>query len=79
MVMVSKFEANLCHFQDIPRYRDMVSQFYADVAMLPVITDQEMGSAMQQLSAQQAEEFDSVAALKELYIYVTKYREPVST
>lgn len=56
----------------------MVSQFYADVAMLPVITDQEMGSAMQQLSAQQAEEFDSVAALKELYIYVTKYREPVS-
>lgn len=57
----------------------MVAQFYSDVAMLPVITDQEMGSAMQQLSAQQAEEFDTVAALKELYIYVTKYREPVST
>lgn len=56
----------------------MVSQFYRDVAMLPIITDQEMGSAMQQLSAQQAEEFDTVAALKELYIYVTKYREPVS-
>ncbi|KAJ8955488.1 hypothetical protein NQ318_003591 [Aromia moschata] len=43
----------------------------------PVITDQEMGSAMQQLSTQQAEEFDMVAALKELYIYVTKYREPI--
>lgn len=56
----------------------MVSQFYSDVAMLPVITDQEMGSAMQQLSAQQAEEFDTVAALKELYIYVAQYREPVS-
>lgn len=56
----------------------MVSQFYTDVGMLPVMTDQEMGSAMQQLSAQQAEEFDTVAALKELYIYVTKYREPVS-
>lgn len=65
-------------FQDIPRYREMVSQFYSDVAMLPVITDQEMGSAMQQLSAQQAEEFDTVAALKELYIYVAQYREPVS-
>lgn len=65
--------------QDIPRYREMVAQFYNDVAMLPVITDQEMGSAMQQLSAQQAEEFDTVAALKELYIYVTKYREPVSS
>ncbi|CAH0562365.1 unnamed protein product [Brassicogethes aeneus] len=63
--------------KDIPRYRDMVSQFYHDVAMLPVITDQEMGSAMQQLSAQQAEEFDTVAALKELYIYVTKYRDQI--
>lgn len=56
----------------------MVSQFYSSVARLPVITDQEMGSAMQQLSSQQAEEFDTIAALKELYIYVTKYREPVS-
>nr|CAI5855263.1 unnamed protein product [Callosobruchus analis] len=63
--------------KDIPRYREMVSQFYNDVAMLPCITDQEMGSAMQQLSAQQADEFDTVAALKELYIYVTKYREPI--
>ncbi|XP_044257639.1 plexin-B isoform X2 [Tribolium madens] len=63
--------------KDIPRYREMVSQFYHDVATLPVITDQEMGSAMQQLSAQQADEFDTVAALKELYIYVTKYREPI--
>ncbi|RZC36560.1 plexin-B [Asbolus verrucosus] len=63
--------------KDIPRYREMVSQFYHDVASLPVITDQEMGSAMQQLSAQQADEFDTVAALKELYIYVTKYREQI--
>lgn len=55
----------------------MVSQFYNNVAMLPVITDQEMGSAMQQLSSQQSEEFDTVAALKELYIYVTTYREQV--
>lgn len=64
--------------KDIPRYREMVVQFYSSVAMLPVITDQEMGSAMQQLSSQQAEEFDTIAALKELYIYITKYREPVS-
>lgn len=56
----------------------MVAQFYHDVALLPVITDQEMGSAMQQLSSQQVEEFDTVAALKELYIYVTKYREEVT-
>lgn len=56
----------------------MVAKFYSEVAKLPCITDQEMGSAMQQLSAQQADEFDTVLALKELYIYITKYREPVS-
>lgn len=56
----------------------MVSNFYSEVASMPTITDQEMGSAMQLLSAQQADEFDTVAALKELHIYVTKYREHVS-
>lgn len=56
----------------------MVGRFYQQVAALPCITDQEMCSAMQLLSAQQADEFDTVAALKELYIYITKYREPVS-
>ncbi|GJQ73439.1 putative receptor, partial [Trypoxylus dichotomus] len=53
----------------------MVSSFYNEVAAMPIITDQEMGSAMQLLSAQQSEEFDTVAALKELHIYVVKYRE----
>lgn len=64
--------------KDIPRYREMVSQFYQEVALLPAISDQEMGAAMQLLSAQQADTaatFDTVAALKELYIYVAKYRD----
>lgn len=56
----------------------MVKQFYREVARLPQISDQEMGTAMQQLSVQQNNEFDTIAALKELYIYVTKYREHVS-
>lgn len=57
----------------------MVAQFYYDISQLPCITDQEMGSTMQQLSAQQSDEFDKVAALKELHIYVSNYKEPVST
>jgi Plexin cytoplasmic RasGAP domain len=56
----------------------MVSQFYADIARLPQISDQEMGTSMQQLSIQQNDEFDTIAALKELYIYVTTYKEQVS-
>ena len=53
----------------------MVSSFYADVANLPQIPDQEMNSTMQQLSMMHVGEFDTVAALKELYIYVNKYRD----
>lgn len=56
----------------------MVTQFYADIARLPQISDQEMGTSMQQLSIQQNDEFDTIAALKELYIYVTTYKEQVS-
>lgn len=55
----------------------MVTQFYADVARLPQISDQDMCTFMQQLSIQQNDEFDTIAALKELYIYVTTYKEQV--
>lgn len=47
------------------------------MARLPQISDQEMNTAMQQLSVQQNDEFDTISALKELYIYITKYREQV--
>ncbi|XP_064537604.1 plexin-B [Drosophila montana] len=63
--------------KDIPNYRTMVKEFYRDVARLPQISDQEMSTAMQQLSVQQNEEFDTISALKELYIYITKYREQI--
>lgn len=53
----------------------MVKQFYGEVAHLPHITDHAIGTVMQQLSIHN--EFDTIAALKELYIYVTKYRDQV--
>lgn len=55
----------------------MVSRFYGEIAQLPQISDQEMCTAMQQLSIRQTDEFDTMVALKELYIYVTKYRDQV--
>ncbi|XP_066586668.1 plexin-B [Prorops nasuta] len=63
--------------KDIPHYREKVGRFYQEVQRLPQITDQEMSSAMQQLSASHANEFDVIAALKELYIYVSKYYEQI--
>jgi len=63
--------------KDIPKFREMVSSFYSDVSDMPQIPDQEMNSHMQQLSMLHIGEFDTIAALKELYIYVNKYREPL--
>lgn len=55
----------------------MVARFYAEIQQQPQISDQEMCTAMNQLSMRQNEEFDTMVALKELYIYVTKYRDQV--
>ncbi|XP_026839301.1 plexin-B isoform X2 [Drosophila erecta] len=63
--------------KDIPNYRIMVKEFYRDVSRLPQISDQEMSTAMQQLSIRQSEEFDTISALKELYIYITKYKDQI--
>lgn len=53
----------------------MVKRFYHEVAHLPQISDHAIGAIMQQLCIH--DEFDTIAALKELYIYVTKYRDQV--
>ncbi|CAF4870399.1 unnamed protein product [Pieris macdunnoughi] len=63
--------------KDLPTYRDMVIHFYQAVSQLPQVTDQELSTSMQQLSVEQLNEFDTLSALKELYIYVSKYREPI--
>lgn len=55
----------------------MVKHFYKEVARLPKISDHEMGIVMENLSEQQNDGFDTISALKELYIYVTKYRDQV--
>ncbi|XP_077487352.1 plexin-B-like [Amblyomma americanum] len=63
--------------RDIPSYRRLVCKFYQDIAALPPISDQEMRAAMHSLSAAHAGEVDVLNALKELYIYVTKYSEQI--
>lgn len=70
--------SKLLFAKDIPHYRNLVSKFYADIKNLPPISDQEMNSAMQQLSMAHSAHFDHTTALKELYIYVTQYNIQVS-
>jgi len=70
--------SKLLFAKDIPHYRNLVTKFYNDIKTLPQISDQEMNSAMQQLSMAHVAHFDHAAALKELYIYVTQYNNQVN-
>lgn len=65
--------SKLLFAKDIPLYRQLVVQFYDNIQSLPQVPDQEMNYYMQQLSQQHHGEFDNLAALKELYIYINKY------
>lgn len=53
-------------------------RFYSDIQKLPQITDQELSTTMQQLSISHFGQFHIVSALKELYIYASKYNDAVS-
>lgn len=54
----------------------MVKPFHRDVAKLRQISDHAISCIMQQLSVN--DDCNMIAALKELYIYMTKYRDQVS-
>lgn len=53
-------------------------RFYSNIQKLPQITDQELNTTMQQLSTFHFGQFHIVSALKELYIYASKYNDAVS-
>ncbi|XP_050438453.1 plexin-B [Adelges cooleyi] len=63
--------------KDIPQYRETVLKFYNDIQKLPQITDQELSTTMQQLSVTHFGQFHIVSALKELYIYASKYHDAI--
>ncbi|XP_047736216.1 plexin-B isoform X3 [Hyalella azteca] len=63
--------------KDIPRYRSMVKNFYRDIASSQPVSDQELGQLLQQMSVAHMGQFNNLAALKELYIYISKYSLPI--
>jgi len=67
--------SKLLFAKDLPHYRTQVERFYGDVHSLPTVTDQELNGHMQRLAATHLGQFDVIAALKELYIYITKYSD----
>lgn len=52
-------------------------RYYADIAKLPAISDQDMNAYLAEQSRLHAVEFNMLSALNEIYSYVSKYSEEV--
>lgn len=52
-------------------------RYYADIAKLPAISDQDMNAYLAEQSRLHAVDFNMLSALNEIYSYVSKYNEEV--
>uniref|UniRef100_A0A8B9QKP8 Plexin cytoplasmic RasGAP domain-containing protein n=1 Tax=Apteryx owenii TaxID=8824 RepID=A0A8B9QKP8_APTOW len=68
----------LLYARDIPRYKQMVERYYADIRQTISASDQEMNSALAELSRNYSGDLNSLVALHELYKYINKYYDQVS-
>uniref|UniRef100_A0A8B9LUM4 Plexin-B1 n=1 Tax=Astyanax mexicanus TaxID=7994 RepID=A0A8B9LUM4_ASTMX len=64
---------------DIPRYKQMVERYYADIRQTISASDQEMNSALAELSRNYSGELNYLVALHELYKYINKYYDQIIT
>ncbi|PIO31421.1 hypothetical protein AB205_0154330, partial [Aquarana catesbeiana] len=69
----------LLYAREIPRYKQMVEKYYADIQQATPASYQEMNSSLTELSGIHAEDLSSLVALQELYNYINKYYDQIST
>ncbi|KAK1801501.1 hypothetical protein P4O66_004563 [Electrophorus voltai] len=69
----------LLYARDIPRYKQMVEKYYADIKQTISASDQEMNSALAELSRNYSSEVNHLVALHELYKYINKYYDQIIT
>ncbi|KAJ8390120.1 hypothetical protein AAFF_G00109940 [Aldrovandia affinis] len=69
----------LLYARDIPRYKQMVERYYADIRQTISASDQEMNSALAELSRNYSGELNYMVALHELYKYINKYYDQIIT
>ena len=53
-------------------------RYYADIAKMPAISDQDMSAYLAEQSRLHLSQFNSMSALHEIYSYITKYKDEVS-
>merc|ERR1712020_848401 len=59
--------------RDIADYRAKTISFYEKIKRMPQVTDQDLDCYMQRLSQLHEGEFNQMAALKEIFLYVSQY------
>lgn len=65
--------------RDITSYRAQIAEFYGRVrAGVPGVSDQDLHAHMNQLSQMHRDEFNQMAALKEVFLYVSQYYHELS-
>ncbi|CAL1531518.1 unnamed protein product [Lymnaea stagnalis] len=67
----------LLYAKDIPKYKQWVSRYYQDIKIMPAISDQDMTAMLAEESRTHQNEFNTNAALLELYKYVKKYYDDI--
>uniref|UniRef100_A0A663LQD1 Plexin-A1 n=1 Tax=Athene cunicularia TaxID=194338 RepID=A0A663LQD1_ATHCN len=65
----------LLYAKDIPNYKSWVERYYADIAKMPAISDQDMSAYLAEQSRLHLSQFNSMSALHEIYSYITKYKD----
>lgn len=68
----------LLYAREIPRYKQLVEKYYADIAETTPASYQEMNSSLTELSGIHSDDLNSLVALQELYNYINKYYDPIS-
>lgn len=53
-------------------------RYYADIAKMPAISDQDMSAYLAEQSRLHLSQFNSMSALHEIYSYIAKYKDEVS-
>ncbi|XP_043934298.1 plexin-A1-like [Protopterus annectens] len=69
----------LLYAKDIPNYKSWVERYYADIAKMPAISDQDMSAYLAEQSRLHLSQFNSMSALHELYTYIAKYKDEILT
>lgn len=54
-------------------------RYYSDISRMPAISDQDMSAYLAEQSRLHLSQFNSMSALHEIFSYITKYKDEVSS